>query len=197
MNSGGAGEELAGGVPVGAPVEVVPVGMTGREEVDDWVSVGSGALVGSLVLEEVRVMPSFSAQVSGSMPCSLLVLSSFVVGQVEGYAHQDSSDPAADRKCRRDRPLCSFVSIRGDGGMQAHTSSIGTASVATGRAVADVASSTHRPVRWTTRGGVRNERLVLALAEDMAKLQGVVGDNGLGSQKRAEGNDGGVHLLNE
>lgn len=81
--------------------------------------------------------------------------------------------------------------------MRVRTGSIGTASVPTGRAVADVASSTHRPARWTTRGSVRNERLVLALAEDMAKLQGVVGDNSLGSQKRAEGNDGGVHLSNE
>jgi hypothetical protein len=36
--------------------------MTGRDDVDDVVSVGSGALVGSLV-DEVRVIPSFSAQV--------------------------------------------------------------------------------------------------------------------------------------
>lgn len=68
VNSGGAGEELAGGVPEG--VSLVPVGITGREEVDDALSVGSGALVGSLVLDEVRVIPSFSAQVWGSMPCS-------------------------------------------------------------------------------------------------------------------------------
>lgn len=68
MNSGGAGEELAGGVPEG--VSLVPVGITGRDEVGDSLSVGSGALVGSLVLDEVRVIPSFSAQVWGSMPCS-------------------------------------------------------------------------------------------------------------------------------
>lgn len=188
MNSGGAGEELAGGVPVG--VSVVVVGITGRDEVDE---VGSGALVGSLV-DEVRVIPSFSAQVSGSMPYILLVLLSSVKEQIGDTHIRTAATLLQTEVAAGTGPYVALSVPRTNLGMRVHTSSIGTASISTSRVVADVASSTHRPVRWTARGGGRNERLVLALAEDTVNWHGVVGDNSLGSQKRAEGNDGGVHF---